>query len=216
MGRIYDQTMGRVFAAAYDRSLKRTEECGLRDIRRELLAGASGRTIDIGAGTGANLGLYPDGVTELVLAEPDQHMRKRLDEKLAEPPPGPPASSVAAGAGSLPFPDASFDTAVFTLVLCTVPDPAAALAEAARVLKPGGRMLFCEHVLSEDPGRAKWQHRLRGPWRFLAIGCTCDRDTLATIEASPLTVERVDHGKLPKAFPIVRPLIRGSAVNRGV
>ncbi len=215
MGRLYEQTMGRAFAAGYDRTLKRTEESGLRDIRRELLSEAKGRTIDIGAGTGANLGLFPPAVTELVMAEPDPHMRRRLDEKVAAGAGGIETRTVAAGAGDLPFGDASFDTVVFTLVLCTVPDPAAALAEAARVLRPGGRVLFCEHVLSEDADRAKWQHRLRRPWRFLAAGCVCDRDTLATLEASPLEVERVDHGKLPKAFPIVRPLIRGTAVNRG-
>ena len=97
---------------------------------------------------------------------------------------------VEAPAERLPFEDASFDTAVATLVLCTVPDPAAALAEAARVLKPGGRLLFIEHVRAEDPGLARWQDRLEKPWRFLGDGCHCNRDTVATIEASPLAVEQ--------------------------
>jgi SAM-dependent methyltransferase len=209
MGRIYDATWGRAFSALYDSMLKGTEEAGLREMRRETLRGARGRTIDLGAGTGANLDLYPDAVTELVLAEPDPHMARQLRRKLAEH--GDPVELVEAAAERLPFDDSSFDTAVFTLVLCTVPDPAAALAETARVLKPGGRLLFVEHVRAEDARLARWQDRLEGPWRFLGDGCHCNRDTVASIEASPLTVERVERGSLPKSPPIVRPLVRGSA-----
>jgi ubiquinone/menaquinone biosynthesis C-methylase UbiE len=210
MGRIYDATWGRGFAALYDFGLRATEEGGLRDMRREMLAQARGRTIDIGAGTGANIGLFPEAITELVYAEPDPHMAKRLREKLAES--GERGEIVEAPAQSLPFEDSSFDTAVFTLVLCTVPDPAASLEEAARVLKPGGRLLFVEHVRAEDPSLARWQDRLEKPWRFLADGCHCNRDTVAAIEASPLTLEHVERGELPKALPLVRPLAHGSAV----
>ena len=209
MGRFYDATWGRGFAALYDWGLKATEEGGLRDTRREVLAEARGRTIDLGAGTGANIGLFPEAVTELVYAEPDPHMAKRLREKLVES--GERGEIVEAPAQSLPFEDASFDTAVFTLVLCTVPDPRASLAEAARVLRPGGRLLFVEHVRSEDPGMARWQDRLERPWRFLADGCHCNRDTVAAIEASPLTLEHVEEGELPKALPVVKPLVWGSA-----
>jgi ubiquinone/menaquinone biosynthesis C-methylase UbiE len=209
MGRIYDATWGRGFAALYDRAFTATEDAGLREMRRQALAEASGRTIDLGAGTGANLDLYPDAVTELVLAEPDPHMAKRLREKLTGSARA--AELVEAGAEALPFESSSFDTAVFTLVLCTVPDPRAALAETARVLKPGGRLLFVEHVRAEDAGLARWQDRLEKPWQFLADGCHCNRDTAAAIEASPLSLERVEHDKLPKAPPLVRPLIRGSA-----
>lgn len=210
MGRIYDATWGRAFAALYDRALKATEEAGLREMRRELLAAASGRTIDIGAGTGANIDLFPAAVTDLVLAEPDPHMAKRLRRRLGES--GHPGEAVEAPAESLPFEDSSFDTAVFTLVLCTVPDPRAALAEAARILKPGGKLLFAEHVRSDDPGLARWQDRLEKPWRFFADGCHCNRDTVAAIEASPLALQNVERGKLPKAMPLVKPLARGNAV----
>jgi ubiquinone/menaquinone biosynthesis C-methylase UbiE len=209
MGRVYDATWGRLFAAVYDRGLKGTEDAGLREMRRETLRAARGRTIDLGAGTGANLGLYPEGVTELVLAEPDPHMMARLRPKLADSPQS--AELVEASAEALPFEDSSFDTAVFTLVLCTVPNPEKALAEAARVLKPGGKLLFVEHVRAEDPGLARWQDRLERPWRFLGDGCHCNRDTVANIEASPFMLERVERGKVPKAPPLVRPLVRGTA-----
>lgn len=207
MGRVYDATWGRLFSAGYDRLMKGAEDAGLHEMRRQALASASGRTLDVGAGTGANLDLYPDAVTELVLVEPDPHMLRRLRAKAA----GGRAKVVAAGADRLPFEDSSVDTVAFTLVLCTVPDPAAALAESARVLKPGGRLLFLEHVRSAEPGLARWQDRLETPWRLFGDGCHCNRDTVATIEASPLTVEDVETGEFPKAPPLVRPLVRGSA-----
>lgn len=209
MGRIYDATWGRGFAALYDRGFEATEEAGLREMRRETLSAAQGRTIDLGAGTGANLDLYPDAVTDLVLAEPDPHMLRQLQVKVGEK--GVAAEVSDASAQDLPFPDSSFDTAIFTLVLCTVPNPEQALAEAARVLKPGGKLLFLEHVRAENAGLARWQDRLEKPWRFLADGCHCNRDTVANIEASPFTVEQVEGDTLPKAPPLVRPLARGSA-----
>lgn len=210
MGRIYNATWGRVFAAVYDRGLKATEEAGLREIRRELLAQASGRTIDIGAGTGVNIGLFPATVDELVLTEPDPHMGRRLRRRLRAS--DVVAEFVEAPAERLPFADESFDTAVFTLVLCTVPDPGAALAETARILRPGGRMLFCEHVRSDELGLARWQDRLERPWRAVANGCHCNRDTVALIKASALVLDEVEAGRLPKALPIVRPMARGAAL----
>lgn len=209
MGRIYDATWGRVFTEVYDRGLKAVEDAGLREIRREALSAAAGRTVDIGAGTGANLPLFPPAVSELTLVEPDPHMLKKLRARTGDG--DRPTSVVQAGAETLPFEDASFDTAVFTLVLCTVPNPDAALAEAARVLRPGGKLLFVEHVRSQEAGLARWQDRLERPWRFLGDGCHCNRDTGATIEASPFAVERLERGELPKALPIVRPLLTGSA-----
>jgi ubiquinone/menaquinone biosynthesis C-methylase UbiE len=209
MGRIYDATWGRLFAALYDRGLKSTEEAGLGQMRADLLAGAEGRVIEIGAGTGVNIDLYPDAVQDLVLVEPDPHMAKRLRERLAG---SPRAATIAeAPAERLPFESASFDTAVATLVLCTVPDPVAAVAELARVLKPGGQLLFIEHVRAEDPALARWQDRLEKPWRFLGDGCHCNRDTLATLAASRFELGEVERGETPKAPPIVRPLVRGIA-----
>src|SRR3954454_10072739 len=152
MSRIYDATWGRVFSALYDSLFKASEEAGLRDMRRQALASATGRTLDLGAGTGANLGLYPDAVGELVLAEPDPHMLRQLREKVSASNTN--AEVIDASAEALPFEDDSIDTVAFTLVLCTVERPEVALAEVARVLKPGGRMLFLEHVRADEPGLA--------------------------------------------------------------
>jgi SAM-dependent methyltransferase len=232
MGKAYDATWGRAFARFYDRALKATEENGLGAMRRELLAGASGRVIEIGAGTGVNLELYGEGVEDLTLVEPDPHMGAQLRKRLAErgedearegasidpadalgaPVKPIPAHLVAAPAEALPFPDGTFDTAVATLVLCTIPDPVAAIDELARILKPGGQLLFIEHVRAEDASSARWQDRLEKPWRFLGDGCHCNRDTEANLRASSFKVEEIDHTKMPKAAPIVRPLIRGTAV----
>jgi ubiquinone/menaquinone biosynthesis C-methylase UbiE len=190
--------------------LASTEEAGLRDRRRDLLSEADGATLELGAGTGLNLDLYPPSVTELVLTEPAEHMARRLRERAAGA--GRDVEVVQAPAERLPLPDDRFDTVVATLVLCTVDDPAATLAEVDRVLRPGGRLLFLEHVRSTDPRVARWQDRLHGPWRFVGAGCNCNRDTPATLAASPLQVERLDHGELPKSPPIVRPLVTGRAV----
>jgi SAM-dependent methyltransferase len=205
--RAYDATWGRLFAAAYDRLLAESEEAGMRERRRALIAGASGRTVELGAGTGLNFAHYTDAVDELILTEPFPPMAKQLRERA-----GSGATVIEAPADRLPLPDGSADTVVATLVLCTVDDVPATLAEIARVLRPGGRLLFAEHVRSGDPKLARWQDRLEGPWKFLGHGCRCNRDTLAAIGASPLEVETVEHEALPKAAPIVRPLIVGSAV----
>jgi SAM-dependent methyltransferase len=215
MGKAYDATWGRLFAALYDRGLKASEENGLGDMRRALLVGARGRVVEIGAGTGVNLDLYGREVEDLALVEPDPHRRARLRDRLEVRGVMVPTRLVAAPAEAMPFDDATFDTAVATLVLCTVPDPSAAIAELARVLRPGGRLLFIEHVRSADPATARWQDRLEKPWRFLADGCHCNRDTEANLRTSALRIEAIEHGKLPKATPIVRPLVRGTAVRTG-
>ena len=149
----------RLFAALYDTVGKGSEEAGMRDERRQLLAAAQGATIEIGSGTGLNVQHYPDTVTRLVLTEPDRHMRVRLGRRVNAL--SLDAEIVDATAERLPFPDATFDTAVATLVLCTVTDQHVALREIARVLKPSGRLLFLEHVRSDDPKVAKWQDRIR-------------------------------------------------------
>jgi len=215
MGRLYDATWGRFFSACYEAGLRKTEEAGLREMRHELLAGARGRVVEVGAGTGLNLEHYPEGIEGLTLTEPDPHMSKRLRDKLAALGRTAEVSVIGAPAEKLPFPDDSFDTVVVTLVLCTVPDPTAALKEISRVLKPDGQLLFLEHVRSRDPALAKWQDRLERPWRFLGDGCHCNRDTVAVIGAAGFRLGEVEHDRMPKAPPIVRPLIRGRAALTG-
>jgi ubiquinone/menaquinone biosynthesis C-methylase UbiE len=207
--RIWDATWGRGFARGYDFFFRQMEEGGLREMRRELLSDAQGRTLELGAGTGLNHDLYPPAVTELVLTEPFAPMASQLREKVAGLARA--VEVVEAPAEALPFPDDSFDTVALTLVLCSVDDPARALAEVHRVLKPGGRFLFLEHVRATDGRLARWQDRLRAPWYAFAHGCVCNRETLATIESSPLEVERAERGDIPKAVPLVRPMVSGIA-----
>jgi SAM-dependent methyltransferase len=206
--RLYGATWGRIAARCYDWFLSATERAGLRERRRQLLAGASGRCLEVGAGTGLNLELWPASIEELVLTEPDPHMGGQLRKRAA-------ASSrsvrvVEAPGERLPFEDASFDSVGMTLVLCTAPDPAAVLTEIRRVLRPGGRLLFLEHVRADEPKLARWQDRLHGPWYAFGYGCNCNRPTLSTI-GTVFEVERVEHGLMPKAPPIVRPMIWGTA-----
>jgi ubiquinone/menaquinone biosynthesis C-methylase UbiE len=197
-----------MFAFFYDWFLGLSERAGLGDRRVALLAGARGRTIEIGAGTGLNLAHYPAG-PDLVLSEPDRHMagrlRARVEHSLRV------ADVVQAPGERLPFPDDSFDTAVMTLVLCTAPDPELVLREVARVLRPDGQLLFIEHVRSSDPGLARWQDRLHTPWKWFAGGCHCNRRTLETITASAFEVESVENARVPMAVPLVRPMIIGTA-----
>ena len=197
---------GRIFAAGYDRFAARVEEGGLRERRAALLAGLAGDVLEIGGGTGANVDLYGDGVT-LTVTEPEEPMARRLEGK------HPHVRVVRAPAESLPFEDASFDAAVSTLVLCTVADQPRALAELRRVLRPGGRLLFIEHVRSQDADSARWQDRLTPFQRRLGHGCHPNRDTLAGIEAAGFAVERLERGELPHAPPFLRPLIAGVATS---
>ena len=201
---------GRIFAAGYDRVLLgATERAGLSDLRRRLLAGTRGRTLELGAGTGLNLAHYPREGVELTLTEPEQPMAQRLERRTAEL--RPEATVVRAPAERLPFDDGSFDSVVSTLVLCTVPDQSAALAEVRRVLTATGTLLFLEHVRSEDPRVARRQDRLQPVWGHVGHGCHCNRETLAGISAAGFEIKDVEHGDVPKAPEFVRPLIIGRA-----
>ena len=177
------------------------------DRRRELLAGARGRVLEIGAGTGANLPHYGP-LEELTLAEPDPAMRRRLARKLETHPA--PVRVLAAPAESVPVPDASADTVVVTIALCSVADQARALAEARRALVPGGRLLFLEHVRGEGR-RGRWQDRADPLWSRLFAGCHPNRDTLAAIREAGFELEEVvtrDDGPAPA---LVRPVVIGIA-----
>jgi ubiquinone/menaquinone biosynthesis C-methylase UbiE len=202
-----------LFARFYDRLTAGTERAGLGEMRRELLSSASGRVLELGAGTGHNLEHYTDAVTELVLAEPDPNMAKLLRERLeTEGTAAGNPSVIEAPAEELPFDDGSFDAVVATLVLCTVEDPARAVAEARRVLVEGGRFLYLEHVRSARPGLARWQDWLERPWGKFAGGCHPNRATDQLLAGAGFWIDSLERDKLPKAPPLVRPLIRGVAI----
>ena len=196
-------------APAYDRMSRKSEEAGLGTVREGLLADANGRVLEIGAGTGVNLPYYGESVESLVVTDPEPPMLRRLREKVREE--APQAEVVEAPAEELPFEDSGFDTVVSTLVLCGA-DQERSLGEVRRVLRPGGRLLFIEHVRSDDdPALARFQDRINWLNRFL-VGCECNRQTLAAIEGAGFTISRVEHATLPEAPKFVRPAIVGVAV----
>jgi ubiquinone/menaquinone biosynthesis C-methylase UbiE len=198
----------RFFALTYDRQVAKVERAGLGELRQKLLADASGRVFEVGSGTGANLPYYGPGVESLTVTEPEPAMLRRLEQRVREQ--APKAKVVRAPAEQLPFEDEAFDVAVSTLVLCGVDDQARALGELRRVLRPGGRLIFIEHVRSDEPGLARWQDRLNGLNKFVA-GCDCNRRTLDSIKAEGFEVTKVDHTELKKVPPFVRPLVVGTA-----
>ena len=200
-------------AVLYDAMGRRFERTHGARLRRKQLAAAQGRVIEIGAGTGANLPHYPDGLAELVLTEPDDAMLKRLRRRASADGRG--GSVMQAQAQALPFDDGVFDTVVATVVLCSVPSQANALREVRRVLRPGGQFLFAEHIRSSDPRRARWQDRLDRPWSVIADGCHPNRETLAAIKAAGFVVEEVERSELPVGPRLVRPYVMGRAVVPG-
>ena len=199
---------GRFFAMMYDRQMAKTEQAGLAACRERLLAGASGEVLEIGGGTGTNLPCYGPAVKSLTMTEPQPPMLRRLQRKVREQAPA--TKVLRAPAEDLPFDDHTFDTVVSTLVLCGVDDQPRALRELRRVLRPGGQLLFIEHVRSDDPGRARLQDRMNWINR-LVVCCDCNRPTLRSIQAAGFTVTQVEHMALPRAPKFVSPAIMGSA-----
>lgn len=202
----------RIFARLYDRVLAPLEEAGLQAWRADLLAGLSGTVVEIGAGTGANLAHYPAAVDRLVLTEPEPAMLAQLRQRLDRVPAGVDVTARRASAASLPLADGEADAVVTTLVLCTVPAPGAVLAEARRVLRPGGRLVFLEHVAAEDrPERLRRQRRFDLVWPHIAGGCRLTRRTEAAIAEAGFTVETITRESARKAPTVIRPMIRGTA-----
>lgn len=196
---------GSLFTMIYDPFLAWGERAGMRDLRRRVLADATGDVLEIGAGTGLNLAAYPPAAGRLTLTEPEPSMVDRLQRADGRP------TVVAAGAEDLPFDAGSFDTVVSTLVLCTVPDPDRALQEIRRVLRPGGALLLVEHVRSSRPGLARLQDRLHGPWKAFGYGCHCNRDTGAALRRAGFDTTELRPGRWRRMPVVVAPLIAGRA-----
>jgi ubiquinone/menaquinone biosynthesis C-methylase UbiE len=184
--------------------MSRHEPAEIRRHRDELLAGLSGRVIELGAGAGSNFAHYPATVTEVVAVEPEPYLRERARAAAARA--GVRIEVVDGDADHLPASDASFDAAVACLVLCTVPDQAHALAELRRVLRRGGELRFYEHVRSDQPVLALSQRAVdRVFWPRAFGGCHTARDTPSAIEAAGFEVEdqrRMWVNPLPIAFPV--------------
>lgn len=180
-----------LFARMYARMADQFETKGGAEHRREMLDGAAGRVIEVGAGTGLNFSHYPVTVTEVVAVEPEPYLRARAEQAAATARVR--VRVIPGTADALPAEDASFDVAVASLVLCSVADQAKALAEIHRVLRPGGELRFYEHIRSDDPRFARLQHRVDYIWPHTAGGCHAARATDDAIAQAGFTVESERH-----------------------
>ncbi len=181
----------RRFAAAWD-WLARHESARERRLRARVVGQATGRTLEIGYGVGSNWPHLPPGV-EYVGIEPDAYMRQRAERHL------PPAARLDLRDGdaqALEFPDSSFDTVIGTLVLCTIPDPGRALAEIRRVLRPGGQLLFWEHVNATSKLGRLALHGITPLWARIGGGCHPNRDTLEAIREAGFEVAELRRGRI--------------------
>ncbi len=206
--------LDRLFVHWYPAMMSVSERAGQADVRRALLAQARGRTLEIGVGSGLSLPHYPALVTDLTLVEPDAGFRDRLAATLSGlQPRGRTWTVVDGDAHALPFPDESFDTVTASFTFCSLTRPDQALREVHRVLVPGGRFLFHEHV--RGIGLRRGLQDLTAPLQAaLAGGCRPDRDFASLLSDSPLQVERLERGRMPRSFPTITPVVHGVAMRR--
>lgn len=176
-----------IFARFYGHFAPMGEGAGVGAHRDELLAGAVGRVLEVGAGSGLCFSHYPEGVSEVVAAEPEPYLRRLAEQAAGAAPVA--VQVIDASADRLDFEDASFDVVVASLVLCSVPDQKSALHEMRRVLRPGGQLRFYEHVRSQEPGKARLQDRVEWIWPRLVGGCHANRDTLGAISEAGFRIE---------------------------
>jgi len=176
-----------IFARFFERLSQKEERLGQAEHRRQLLAGLSGRVIEIGAGNGLNFKSYPAEVTHVLAVEPEPYLRERARAAAGGAPV--PIEVVDGVADPLPAGDASFDAGVASLVLCSVPDQHAALAELFRVIRPGGELRFYEHVRGDGERLARFQDAATFVWPTFAGGCHPNRDTAAAIAAAGFSIE---------------------------
>ena len=206
--------MGRLMARFYDRVMQRSEEACLSKWRKDLLENTTGRVLEVGAGTGVNLSFYPETVERIVFSEPDPHMRAKLAERIDSA--GADSATVSDGSlDALPFPDGEFDFVTCMLVLCSVPDLNLALKEIRRVLVPGGRLVFMEHVAAEyRSDRLKWQHRLEPLWKRFSGSCHLTRRTEQAILDSGFEMAWIQRESMLSTIPVTRPTVRGVAIRQ--
>ena len=199
-------------AKFYEKIMQDAETKCLQDWRASLLRNASGAVLEIGPGTGSNLNYYPNDITKLVLLEPNPHMCSQLKLKLSANKPYS-IKLLEGDAESIPFPDASFNTVISTLVLCSVKNLDKTLSELHRVLTPDGKLIFIEHVAAtNNASRLKWQHRVEPVWKIIASGCHLTRLTEEALIQAGFVVKEISRQSMRGVPPIVRPSIRGIAV----
>jgi ubiquinone/menaquinone biosynthesis C-methylase UbiE len=205
-----------LFARCLARSAAIAERKGADTYRQRLLAGLTGRVIEVGAGSGVHFHHYPLTVTEVVAVEPEPNLRASAETAARDAPV--PVRVVPGLAEALPADSASMDAGVSAGLLCSVPDPAAALAELARVIRPGGELRFYEHVVSTRPRAARLQQALdaSGVWAHALGGCHTSRDTEAAIESAAFRIESIERFTFhptPLDIPVA-PKILGRARRR--
>lgn len=202
--------MSFVSAFFYDTLLASTEEACLKEWRRDLLKNISGDVLEIGAGTGSNLDLYPDTISTLVLSEPDKHMRRQMGKKISTY-----RHNISVNSGTAEDIEAeneSYDFVVTSLVCCSVTHLDDVLLEIKRVLRPKGRLIFLEHVAApEGTNRRQWQNLINPFWRKIAGNCHLNRETEPAILAAGFEILEIKRESMRKAMPLVRPTIRGIA-----
>lgn len=179
-----------IFARLYPYIGRAAEASGAAEHRATTLSGLRGRVVEIGAGSGLNFGHYPDTVTEVIAVEPEPHLRSVAEQASREADVS--VTVVDGSAERIPLEDASVDAGVAFLVLCSVRDPAAALAELHRVIRPGGELRFYEHVAAGDPGWRRRQRRVDPIWTRIAGGCHITRDTEDAITAAGFEIEHCE------------------------
>ncbi|SHJ21765.1 Methyltransferase domain-containing protein [Malonomonas rubra DSM 5091] len=199
----------RLMAKYYDAAIGATERRCFSPWRSQLLQQAEGDLLEVGAGTGLNLPHYPQQVERLILSEPDPYMRRRLQQKL--PIHKQPAQITAWPAEKINLADGSLDTVVSTLVLCSVDSVQQSLQELFRVLKPGGQLLFLEHVIANDASTVRWQKFWEPLWKCACGNCHLTRDTVYKIEEMGMIIKDMTEETITGAPSIVRRAVIGRA-----
>ena len=203
-----------LFARFYAWASTRMEGSVFGPLRDRLLGGLAGRVVEVGAGNGLNFAHYPGAVTHVLAVEPEAHLRKLAEAEAARA--AVPTEVVDGTADAIPAPDGGYDAAVTSLVLCSVPDVPAALAEIRRVLRPGGELRFMEHVRADTTGLARVQRALDATvWPTFGGGCHTHRDTAAAIEAAGFTVTDITRLRIQTGMPATSPHILGTATSPG-
>jgi len=199
-----------LFALVYSAFSPRLEAHGVRDHRLDLVKGLEGRVLEVGSGAGGNLEHYPGSVDHVIAVEPERSLLHRATSARRAVP----VEFARARAERLPFVDGAFDSVLFSLVLCSVLDPDAALAEAMRVLRPGGELRFYEHVRAAESRRARRQDRVDPIWRRVAGGCRCNRDTVSSIAGAGFAITSMRRFDFPDSavWLPVAPHVLGVAI----